>query len=248
MKKHLLLCFAIGAFASSFGQTSITSGKVTYEQIIKLDIKLSGEASQLESILPKERKSNKELLFCEAASLYKNEESLNDEEVIKETSGTGSITIKMKESDDLIYTDISNQSTIEQREFLNRLFLVESDKNTAKWKITGNSKTILDINCIEAELVDTSKNLKAWFAPTIAVSSGPNGLMGLPGLILAVDIDNGKTTIIAKGIDSTPISAKELSKPKKGKKVSKDEFAQIVKEKNEERANSTGTSIVIMAQ
>ena len=42
---------------------NIKSGKIFYDEKIKLDIKLEGDAAQYAEMLPKERKSVKDIVF-----------------------------------------------------------------------------------------------------------------------------------------------------------------------------------------
>lgn len=74
----------------------------------------------------------------------------------------------------------------------------------------------------------------AWFCPFIPVSSGPSAFLGLPGLVLEVNIKDGDRTLIAQSVELTKIDKKLLVKPRKGKKVSQDAFDKIVEEKLKE--------------
>ena len=62
MKKSLLLISAI-ILGLNLNAQENTSGTVVYEQVMKLDIKLDGDAAQFAHMMPKERKSNKVLYF-----------------------------------------------------------------------------------------------------------------------------------------------------------------------------------------
>jgi GLPGLI family protein len=62
---------------------------------------------------------------------------------------------------------------------------------------------------------------------------GPDVYTGLPGLILAIDIDD-KNVILATSVDLTPPQESNLVKPKEGKKISQKEFDQILAEKEAE--------------
>ena len=83
---------------------------------------------------------------------------------------------------DKIFCDLKEKKKTEQKEFMTRMFLVESDLAKSEWKITGNIRNILGYNCQEAILKDTAKTVKAWFTASIPVSSGPAGFGGLPGI------------------------------------------------------------------
>jgi GLPGLI family protein len=126
--------------------------------------------------------------------------------------------IKMDEPDNQTFTELENDKQIEQREFMTRVFLIEGIVDN-KWKLTGNQKTILDYPCQEALLEGAKEKTSVWFTPAIPVSAGPGTLIGLPGLVLAVDVNEGKNVTVAQKVDLTPVDKSLLVKPDKGKKM-----------------------------
>ncbi len=79
----------------------------------------------------------------------------------------------------------------------------------------------------------------AWFTPQIPVGNGPADYAGLPGLILELNVH--RTTILCSKITMNPKDADAIEAPKKGDKVSREEFNKIVKDKVEEmRENFQG--------
>lgn len=228
------LIFAIPALAQEN-----TSGKVIYEQVVKMEIKLEGDASQFAHMLPKERKSNKILFFNPEVSLYENFEKPEDE-TVKMSSGNANVMIKMAEPEHIVFTDLVNKKQMEQREFMTRNFLIEDDINQ-QWKITGKQKVILDFPCQEAIIEKDSITYSAWFTPAIPVSAGPGNYSGLPGLILAVESEDGSRITHAITVDFEQLEKKQFKKPGKGKKVSREEFEQIVEEKMKEMGAEKGS-------
>ena len=152
--------------------------------MVKLDIKLEGDAAEFAHALPKERRSKKLLYFNSEASLFKNEEKSEDEMNIESEGG---MMIKMMEPDNKLYTDLKNRQQIEQREFMTRIFLIERKTGKTKWKLTGKQKKILDYACQEAITEKDSMIIKAWFTPAIPYSVGLGKYGDLPGLILELD-------------------------------------------------------------
>lgn len=211
----------------------LLAGSVIYEQTVKLDIQLEGDAAQFAHALPKERKSEKILHFTEEAALYENHQSDNPEEVMN-MDGGGTMMIKMVEPDNKVYTDLAKKKQIEQREFMSRLFLIESECDQSGWKLTGEQKMILDYACQEAVTEADGKPVHAWFTPQISVPAGPESYSSLPGLVLAVDINEGEKILEATTVDLQPVEAQLMKKPKKGKKVTQEEFQAIVEEKMKE--------------
>jgi len=231
------LLFTLSFIQSSFAQEN-TSGTVIYEQVTKLEIKLEGEAAQFADMMPKERRSSKILYFNQEATLYENHKDSEDK-AMSMSSGHANVMIKMQEPENKVFTDIENKKQIEQREFMTRTFLIEGEISHT-WKMTGKQKMILDFPCQEAVFEKDSLSYSAWFTPAIPVSAGPENYGGLPGLILAVESVDGKKSTLATSVEFSSIGKDLLSKPKKGKKVSRQEFDNIVEEKMKEMGAENG--------
>ncbi len=132
---------------------------------------------------------------------------------------------------------------------MTRVFLIESEIKQGEWKMTGEQKVILDYPCMQAvqENEEGEKTI-AWFTPSIPVATGPSNFIGLPGLVLQVELMDGDHTLTALSVDLGEIDKKLLVKPKKGKKVTQEKFDKIVAEKIEEMGGEhggSGTSIMI---
>ncbi len=213
-----------------------TNGTVVYEQVVQLEIKLEGDAAQFASMLPKERKSEKVLYFTPKTTLFENKKETEEENM---HSANGNVMIRMAEPDNKVFTDLEKGKQIEQREFMTREFLIEGEISN-EWKLTGNQKMILDYPCQEAVIEKEDKKISAWFTPVIPVSAGPGNYGGLPGLILLVNVNEGKQITTAKSVDFNLVSKDVIMKPDKGKKISREEFDKIVEEKMKEMGGQQG--------
>ena len=69
----------------------------------------------------------------------------------------------------------------------------------------------------------------AWYTPQIPVSHGPGRYWGLPGLILELNED--RTTVLCTEINMNASEKVSIKKPTKGKKVTREEYNQIVTKK-----------------
>jgi len=230
----IVFALSIGIFAQT-SENSSKEGKVVYEDVMKLDIKLEGAAAQFADQLPKERRSKKELIFNESYSLFLNAEKDESAEDVAMAQGGMMIKMQMSEPDNKLFFDMEKSKTTEQREFMTRIFLIGSEIQQGEWKITGEQKIILNHPCFQAvKENEEGEQTIVWFSPSIPVSSGPSVYLGLPGLVLQVELDGGDRTITALSIELKEIDDKLLVKPKKGKKVSQEEFDKIVEEKMKE--------------
>lgn len=228
-----------------------TSGVVHYTEVVKLDLHIEGvdsaQMAEMYKMMPKEHRISKDLLFNEKSSIYRNgDKSKNTggpRQIQEETDAAGNtMRIEMDEPEEFLYADLETGQTHHQRDFMGRIFLVESPKEKLKWKMTGNQKMILNYPCQEATTMIDSSNVSAWFTPRIANQTGPMGLDGLPGLILEATMQDGQVLIQADSIELKALEKNAIQKPKEGKKVSRDEFRQIVDEKNKEMQEQFGGS------
>jgi GLPGLI family protein len=229
---------------------SITSGKISFLEKRKLEIKLEGDAAQFADQIPKEQMADKILYFNTDYSLYTAGAKKATDEDINMNQHEGGIQIRMFNGgdNDIIFCDIKDGKKTEQKEFMTRKFLVDGDLISSDWKLTGNFRMISGYNCQEAVKQVTSKKVNAWFTTLIPVSSGPSGFGGLPGMILQVDINNGKQVITATAIDPSLTDPSVLTKPKDGKRVTAEEFRKIVEEKRKEMGveDGQGTNHVVI--
>jgi len=244
--KTILLIFTGSLFfmpcvAQEKEGSELIAGRVTYEEKVKLEIKLEGDVAQYASMLPKERKTEKVLSFNSSSTLFTDGNN-NAGDVMAEAGQTEGVRIRMVGSgSNKTFVDLVKGVIIDQRDFMNRIFLVESQLPELAWKMTGNQKMILNYQCMEAFRTDTAGiKTVAWFTPAIAVKAGPALLSGLPGLILEADINNGSRTYVATGIELLDSRTMKIEIPREGKTVTEAEYQILVAEKMKEMGIEQG--------
>ncbi len=244
MKSFLLSLALVFCSVTGWGQEksagAIASGRIIYEEKIKLEIKLEGDAEQYASMLPKERKAEKVLLFTGDVTLFEDGKSAGEDMAAQH--GEGMMIRMMGSGENKIFTDMNSSRVIEKRDFMNRIFLVEREMADTKWKITGNQKVILGYACMEAFSLDTTGvKTVVWFAPSFGAKGGPGRLNNLPGMVLEADVNNGLRTYVAKSAEPVAPEALKIEKPEGGKKVTEDEYRVIVEEKMKEMGVEEGS-------
>jgi len=241
-------------------------GKVVYERTMQIQIQIN-DNDQLASMLPKSRTDKFELSFGNNQSLLKHveEEQQNDE------FGGGGMQIKMMGPgmDDIIYCNYDKAGRVEQRELFGKKFLVTDSIRKLNWKMSDDTKTIAGYTCRKAvaqryskrmtmnidnsvmekkEINDTS-NIVAWFTMDIPVSAGPEVPGQLPGLILALDINDGRMTYVATSV-SQKVDLAAIKEPSKGKKVSPEEFTaernKMMEEMQKNNQGGNGRQVIRM--
>ncbi len=230
MRKFIGLFIAITAFLPAWGQDTRT-GRVTYTHLMKIEIKLEGAAAQFADRIPRERSSEKILWYNNEATLFENGTS-SDGDMAAQTD-QGNVMIRMTQPDNKIFTRLSDGFQIEQREFMTRWFLIE-DEPQRSWKLTGQQKMILGFPCQEAVMGEEDKKVTAWFTPVIPVSSGPAGYGGLPGLILSLEMNEGRQVYTVTKVEHDNPLAEAIRPPDKGRKVTREEYNTTVEEKLKE--------------
>ncbi len=132
----------------------------------------------------------------------------------------------------------------------------ENDFSMARRRNKDRDKEAEDNEKVEGEKVsDTTKTeikdpfdeievpkeiiVTAWFTPQIPVGNGPGEYAGLPGLILELSFH--RTTILCSKIILNPKEAENITPPKKGMEVTREEYNKIIKVKMDEmRENFRG--------
>lgn len=153
------------------------------------------------------------------------------------TDGTRSIFQKTKDADlprnswyrpiaddNIVYNDYTTGTTTSLKPVYEENFLLLDSLHKINWKITADTRVIAGFECRKAVgiLFDTVA-VFAFYTDEIMVPGGPEGITGLPGMILGVGIPRLHTTWFATQV-SLDAKLKSLEPPKKGKKVTRKEM------------------------
>lgn len=257
----LLLFFSIVVLAQKDFQ-----GKATYQMKIKMDAsrigkdrKMSPERKKMFTDMMK-RMSNKTFVldFNKSASIYKEEQKLSTPNARRRVSmsfGSGRVE----------YKNVTNKTFLTTSETFGKKFIIEKSAEIPQWEMGTETKKIGNYMCYKATLTKKNKPLRkrftrnqkdkkrldsiaktrpkeyvvtVWYTPQIPVSSGPAEFWGLPGLILEVNYK--KTTILCTEVVLNPKEKVEIKEPKKGERVTEDEYSEIMGKKMEEMRERFG--------
>jgi GLPGLI family protein len=243
MKKYVFSTALLISAFSSIAQ--IKQGRVLYERQVKMQgralIQGAPENPEVARFLSQPRIDRFELLFGNNQSIW---QKADDEMPAEELPSGGPIRISfMGGNDDVTFVDISSGKRTDQVEVGGKKFIVEDDIKQLNWKVSEETKIILGHPCRKAtaetvgkrprtqiingeikkeEVTDTTYST-AWFATDIPVFAGPMYPKQLPGLILELDLDNGR--MIYKAIELTEkADVAKIKVPQKGKKVTTQEL------------------------
>ena len=264
MKKILL---AAAAAFSLFAQAQTKEGKVIYERTMQLNIRLGGNLppelqAQMDK-MPKSRTDQFELLFTPEHSLYQYLPSATDDGGNQSFSGGGAfVQIRGAGANETTYIDFAKAERTDQREVMDKSFVIADTLARLQWKLSEETKTILNFTARKAtattinqrprttmengqmkrEMIADTAKVVAWYTTQVPVPAGPNYAGQLPGLILELDVNNGQN--ITKAIEFSPkVNTAKIKAPNDGKKLTAAEFSKerekIMEEmqKNMQRGN-----------
>ncbi len=211
---------------------------------------------QVRNNVPEYQIAKYALYFSDSVSLYKLIPDDNAPEPFAGEGG-GFRRFNFGGGDGELYKNLTTGLTIQANELGGKNFLIIDTIKKAPWKISAETKQVLGVNCRKATrkvlqpvrqqrninfnrnggTIDTTvkppapKEIEvvAWFAETILAPVGPDTYGQLPGVILELNVDDGTTIYTALEVKKT-IDIKEFKEPKKGKKVTMQEYRQLQRE------------------
>ena len=251
MKKNLLTILAIFTCAFSFSQQGKIIYERTVQLQIKFAMSSTGGGSvneeTVQNMLPKTMTNKFELQFANFQSIWKEIDEPNNEPENMSFGAPGGGMVSVRSfggSDELSFCDLANAIKIDQKDLGTKKVIVEDSIRPLKWKLSEETKSILGKVCRKAtcekiamrmmmtmnngkmerqEKADTSQ-IVAWFTLEVPVPAGPAEYQGqLPGLILEMDINKGKTVYKALEI-SDKVALADIKEPKGSKKITAREF------------------------
>ena len=94
---------------------------------------------------------------------------------------------------------------------------VETEVSQVAWRITEEQREHMGYPVTVAVGETGGTPVEAWFAPDIPVSGGPAAYGGLPGMILMLSLDGGRTTYAATEISLDGIEDGSIRMPEGGR-------------------------------
>ncbi len=249
MKRLSLSLLALALLMLCTAQAHAQEGTVTYEATVKMEFELPPEMEHMREHIPSARITTKMLFFDESASLMKDVPQDEEESGNVVAHGEGGLHFRTIEEppENETYVNFDEGQLIQKEDFLGRTFLITGETSTLAWRLTDERSEFLGYLSQKATAVHDSTTIEAWFTPEIPVPAGPARYGGLPGLILVLTLNDGQTTFVAQELSLAPLDEAVLVPPKKGKKVTREEFETIVEEKMKEmKADGKGEGNVFI--
>ncbi|MFV0159252.1 GLPGLI family protein [Empedobacter falsenii] len=247
-KKLSLFTYFVLLTTISFAQKL----EVTYQEVLDVNMEEFKKNRKVETSssvnLPKDFYDNIYKSMTEpkdfTLTIYDNTSTYKKVEKISNNQGGSnfSVSFSMSGSGNGLYKDLSTKEYAKSAALMDKSYLIKDKLNDYKWQLTRDTKKIIGFDVKKATaVIDSTRSVVAWYAPSIAVKDGPSMYNGLPGLILELEIINtsksgnksfGNTTIKAIEVKETP-NMKPIEKPKEKNVISEKEFEIMAKKQME---------------
>jgi GLPGLI family protein len=167
----------------------------------------------------------------------------------------------------MTYVNYASGTRVDQREVMEKNFVVTDTIQKVQWKLSEETKPILSFTARKAtgssivtrprvtmengemkrEMATDTVQVIAWYTTDVPVPTGPNYQGQLPGLILELDMNKGQTVI--RAIEFSPkVAANKIKEPKDGKRMTAAEFSKEREKMMEEMRRNMPAGNVIRMQ
>lgn len=242
MKKLFLLAASAVALLA---QAQTKEGRVVYERTVQMPTRNFGNLPpDVQAQMPKSRTMQYELLFTPEHSLWQFlPNAANDDQ---NTFAGGGMVIRMAGgSGEATYVNYARGSRVDQREVLEKSFVVTDTITKLQWRLSEETRPILNFTARKAtgtsivtrtrrsmengefkhETVTDTLPVVAWYTTEIPVPAGPDFQGQLPGLILELDVNKGQN--ITRAIEFSPkVATGKIKEPGEGKRLTAAEFSK----------------------
>jgi GLPGLI family protein len=238
-------------------QAQVKEGTVIYERKTNMHRIIQDE--QMRAMMPEFRTSKHQLLFSDSISVYKAVPEDEAPDPFAGGGGGPRIMIRNGPGDaGELYKNFAQAKSVQISELGGKNYIIIDSIQQQPWKLGTETKTILGHLCHKAtrkinqpvgqvrtmsfsggvqrsdstaQSGPQTKEVEviAWYADDVVAPVGPENFGQLPGVIMALDIDNGATVYNATELQ-TKVDQKDLKEPKKGKAVTRQEFQTIMME------------------
>jgi GLPGLI family protein len=189
--------------------------------------KVNIEFAKTVSVWPLMKEMTDQRYYDQMKSIYPEEtisyfsfKSDGNKSLYKRTKEANSRNFTPFADENVVYNDYSTGTTITQKPIYDETFLLQDSLLNIRWQITADTRVIAGFECRKAIgiLYDTIA-VFAFYTDEIKVSGGPEGITGLPGMILGVGIPRLHTTWFATKVNiATDADIRSIAPASKGNK------------------------------
>lgn len=119
----------------------------------------------------------------------------------------------------IVYHDYTTGTTIAQKPVFEETFLMQDSIPKIKWRLTADSRTIAGFDCRKAVgILDDTVGVIAFYTDEIMIPGGPEGITGLPGMILGLSVPRLHAVWLATQVEVSDVNMNAVTPATKGKK------------------------------
>ena len=248
MKRIVILIGVVISIIATQTVFAQDAGVITYEVKMNLHRNIPKEREGMKAMIPEFRTSKQQLFFNADESLYKP--LIEDEEQDMTAShGGGQMVMRFQQPNEEMYFNQGESKAISSRDFMGKQYLIADSLRVAPWKFGNETKTIQGYECKMAYYTDDSRpdqkrEITAWYTDKLRPFLAPERFHSLPGAVLAIDINNGERTVVAKTIEFRPLKKNELKVPTKGEAITSAAFRKMMDEQMQKMRQGGGNFII----
>ena len=138
------------------------------------------------------------------------------------------------------YINFNDSTYVKQEEHWDKKYLEKGNLPKYEWDITGKTEEIDGKACTEA-ILESNKEVKAWFYTDVPITVAPLGYYGLPGL--TVRIETPVYTLNLKEIKD--VQPSNITPPTEGTMTNSKKIEELSKENKEKLFKSADKVTII---
>lgn len=199
-------------------QDFITRVKIEFEKKVNFKRILEGN-DRAQDNFPKYDISYFNFTYAGGMSLYQFDH---------EAASTQISSVRILHEQNSIFFDFNQNKSVSKRSLMGEDYIIKDTIKPIKWRITQETRTIAGYECRKAVgRIYDSIYIVAFYCEQMVMKAGPEGVQGLPGMILGMAIPRYNTTWFATKVELANINEANIVPPSKGKKLSDKELTDL---------------------
>src|SRR5437763_2312046 len=137
--------FTCTALVSSlFAQAQMKEGRVIYERVVQLPVRSFNIDPSIAAQIPKSRTDQYELLFANQLALWQYLPNATNEGDGNSITGNGMVFRFASAAGDVSYYDLDKGTRVDQREIMEKSYVVSDSIRKLEWKLSDETKILLN--------------------------------------------------------------------------------------------------------
>jgi GLPGLI family protein len=243
--KKLLLAVSVPFCLLAQAQTvKLTEGRIIYEHRLNMEPFFKTLRAEMPNQMPTTITETFELLFAGSRSLWQPLPDVAEEAATIQNTEGNNMRIARMGGADAVFCDYEKGLKLSQTELHTRQYLVEDSIGKLDWKLLEETKELLGYTVRKAtsfqygtrvvmgmengelkpQIQPDTALVVAWYATDIPVAAGPGWSGQLPGLILELDVNRGRS--VYRAVEILPAVNNRIKEPKGGRRIAAAAFRQ----------------------